>query len=105
MANKGSVGEFFKGFMIGGAIGAMAALFMAPRPGKETRTQIRAKGAEFKEKAGMTLTEMQKRAETSAADLRTRFDELSAKVDEAITQNRAILAQKTADVAKEIAPE
>jgi gas vesicle protein len=105
MANKGSAGEFFKGFMIGGAIGAMAALFMAPRPGEETRTQIRERGAELRGKAETTLAEMQKRAETSAADLRTRFDELSSKVDEVITQNRAILARRTAEVAEEIAPE
>jgi gas vesicle protein len=105
MANKSSAGGFFKGFMIGGAIGATAALLMAPRPGEETRTQIRAKGVEFKEQAETTLAEMQKRAETSAADLRARFDELSAKVDEIVTQNRAMLSQRAAQVAEEIAPE
>ena len=105
MKHENSSLDFIKGFIIGGAIGAIAALLMAPRPGEETRTQIRTKGTELKEKAETTVAEMQKRVDASAADLRARFDELSAKVDEAITQNRSMLAQRTADIAKEIAPE
>lgn len=105
MANKSSAGEFFKGFMIGGAIGAAAALLMAPRAGEETRSQIREKGVEFKEKAEATYAEMQEKIEASVADLRARFDELSAQVDEAITQNRATLSRMAADVAREIDPE
>jgi gas vesicle protein len=105
MANNSSAGKFFRGFMIGGAIGAAAALLIAPRSGEETRTQIREKGIEFKERAEATYAEIQTKIDASVADLQARFDELSAKVDEAITQNRATLSRMAADVAQEIAPE
>ena len=105
MANTSSTGEFLKGLVIGGAIGVVATLLMAPRSGEETRAQIREKSIEFRDKAQETYAEMMQEVEASAADLRVRFDELSAKVDEVIRQNRAALAGLAADVAKEIEPE
>jgi gas vesicle protein len=97
--------SFFKGFVIGGALGALAAFLMAPQPGEETRTQIREKGLELKEQAETAYADLQDRIETAAADLRTRVDELSAKVDQVVVRTRADVAQKTAELAEQVAPE
>ncbi len=45
-------GDRFKYFMVGGAIGALAALFFAPRSGKETRELIAHKAQDGKEAIG-----------------------------------------------------
>jgi gas vesicle protein len=97
--------SFFKGFVIGGAIGALAAILMTPQSGEETRTQIREKGLELREQAEAAYSELQGRIETAAADLRTRVDELSAKVDHVVVQTRADVAQKAAELVEQVAPD
>jgi gas vesicle protein len=37
--------HFFKGFLIGGILGALAGIFFAPKSGKELRAAIRKKGS------------------------------------------------------------
>ncbi|MCK4449027.1 MAG: YtxH domain-containing protein, partial [Anaerolineae bacterium] len=42
--NNGSeIGAFFAGFLVGGLVGAAAALILAPQSGVETREQIQQK--------------------------------------------------------------
>lgn len=43
-------GAFLAGFVLGGLAGAFTALLLAPQSGEETRTQIRDKSIELKEK-------------------------------------------------------
>ena len=38
--------HFFKGLLIGGALGALAGIFFAPKSGKELRSDIKEKGSE-----------------------------------------------------------
>jgi gas vesicle protein len=105
MDKNGSSRMFVKGFVIGGVIGAAAALLTAPQSGEVTRTQIRDKGVELKEKAEATYASMQKQIEETTAQLHTKMDDLAAKIDEYVVQMRGDLSQKVADVAKEVAPE
>lgn len=44
--NNGDFGAFLAGFVIGGLVGAAAALVLAPQSGRETRLQISGKGHE-----------------------------------------------------------
>jgi gas vesicle protein len=39
-------GHFFMGLLIGGALGALAGIFFAPKSGKELRSDIKDKGSE-----------------------------------------------------------
>jgi gas vesicle protein len=39
-------GYFFMGFLIGGALGALAGIFFAPKSGKDLRSDIKDKGSE-----------------------------------------------------------
>jgi gas vesicle protein len=102
---KQAGGSFFKGFIIGGTIGAIAAFLMAPQSGEETRTQIREKSIEIGQQAETAYADVQGRIEKAAADLRTRVDGLSAKMDQIILQTRADVAQRTATLAEQVAPE
>jgi gas vesicle protein len=104
MANK-SGGTFISGFLIGGAIGAVAAFLMAPQSGEETRMQIRARSDELREQAAARYEEVRERVEATTADLKTRLDALSAKMDQVIVRTRTDLAEQTAKLAQEVAPE
>lgn len=107
MGTKGQASSFFTGFLIGGLIGAATALILAPQSGEETRTQIREKSIELKDKAETTYADLQKRLEATvadlqkkyealAADVRQKVDEVSAKVDEVVAQGK----EKVTKVAK-----
>jgi gas vesicle protein len=77
MAERDSdFGSFLSGFLVGGMIGAAVALLFAPQSGEETRTIIRDKGVEFKEKTAQSMEEAYARAEAAAAEARARADEL-----------------------------
>jgi len=77
MAERDSdFGSFLSGFLVGGMIGAAVALLFAPQSGEETRTIIRDKGVEFKEKTVQSMEEAYARAEAAAAEARARADEL-----------------------------
>jgi gas vesicle protein len=105
MGTKSSLGSFFSGFLIGGLVSTATALLLAPQSGEETRTQIREKGIELKEKAETSYADLQVKVETAVADLRDRVDELSAKVDQAIAQGREVFSRETIDLAGEAAPD
>jgi gas vesicle protein len=78
MAEKDSdFGSFLSGFLVGGMIGAVVALLFAPQSGEETRTLIRDKGVEIRDKTIQTAEEAYARAEAAAAEARARADELA----------------------------
>jgi gas vesicle protein len=78
MAERDSdFGSFLSGFLVGGMIGAAVALLLAPQSGEETRTLIRDKGVELKDKTVHTVEEAYARAETAAAEARSRADDLT----------------------------
>jgi gas vesicle protein len=61
--NARSAGNLLGGLLIGAVIGAAAALLVAPQSGMQTRTMIKEKGSEVKDKivsgAGETKTKAQ----------------------------------------------
>lgn len=86
MAGNGSGGSFVRGLVIGGVVGAAAALLMAPQSGESTRAEIRERGSEIQEKAEATYARMQVQLQSALSDLRARVDALSQKLDEALAQ-------------------
>jgi gas vesicle protein len=64
MSDNGSeTGAFLAGFIIGGLVGAAAALILAPQSGEQTRTVIREKGLELRDRAEDLGEDARKRAE------------------------------------------
>ena len=85
-------GYFFMGFLIGGALGALAGIFFAPKSGKDLRSDIKDKGSE-----------VIKDGKEIYADASTRAKEI---IEEAKLQAKAehdrIVAAGAAEVEQEV---
>ncbi len=68
MSDKDNFGAFLVGFIMGGITGAVASLLLAPQSGEETRTVIKEKAIELKDKSADTAEETLHKAEKVAAD-------------------------------------
>ena len=87
--NGGSeTGSFLAGFIIGGLVGAAAALILAPQSGEQTRSQIRERGIELRDRAGEMAEDARKRAEDAAVEARRRADELERRAKEMYEEQR-----------------
>ena len=110
-------GAFLAGFVIGGLVGAATALLLAPQSGEETRTIIRDKSIELKDKAGETAVEARTRAEkaysealaradTALKEAQARYDDLSqqakVKADELKQRGQVVLEEQKAKVEEAI---
>ena len=80
-----SIGAFLAGILIGGLVGAAAALLLAPQSGEETREQIREKSIELRDRAEVTLDEAKTRVGQSVETARVKADEISQQVKQKMT--------------------
>jgi gas vesicle protein len=85
----GDFGAFLAGFIIGGMVGSIISLLLAPQSGEETRTIIRDRSIELKDKAVEKAEAARIKAEAAAADARARADELMKKGGEAYQSYRS----------------
>jgi gas vesicle protein len=85
----GDFGAFLAGFIIGGMVGSIIALLLAPQSGEETRTIIRDRSIELKDKAVEKAEAARIKAEEAAAEARARADELLKKGGEAYQSYRS----------------
>ncbi len=100
--NSGDLGSFLSGFIIGGLVGAAVALLLAPQSGEETRTLLKEKGIELKERAEDTAEEARVRAEQVTADARTRAEELRRRGQELYDEQKGRIG-KAIEAGKEAA--
>lgn len=100
--NSGDLGSFLSGFIIGGLVGAAVALLLAPQSGEETRSLIKEKGIELKDKASVTADEARTRAEQVTADARARAEELRRRGQELYEEQKGRIG-KAIDAGKEAA--
>lgn len=75
MSDSNDFGAFVAGFVVGGLVGAAVALLMAPQSGEETRTLIRDRSIELRDKAVEYGQDTRARAEKALDDARMRADE------------------------------
>lgn len=68
MSDRDSFGAFLVGFFVGGITGAVVSLLLAPQSGDETRTVIKEKAIELKDKTATTAEEVYHKAEKVAVD-------------------------------------
>ena len=78
MTDKGSTSSFGTGFLVGAFIGLTIGILYAPRPGKETRQQLKEKAEEVKEKA----EEVKEKAEDIIEKARDQAEEIINKAKE-----------------------
>ena len=72
MADRDDFGLFLIGFVVGGVAGAVAALLLAPQSGEETRTLIRDKSIELRDKAAQQAELVASKAGQVADQARAR---------------------------------
>lgn len=101
MANDRRGLEFLTGVLLGTAIGATAALMLAPQSGQETREVIRERGLELKSRAEDVGAASRQRAEDLGDQARNRAAEAQARGRLVIEEQGARL-QKTIDQGKEV---
>ena len=70
-------GSFLTGMLFGSLVGGTVALLFAPQSGEETRTVIKEKGLEIKDKAVESGMEIRHKAEDVAQKTRTRIGEVA----------------------------
>ncbi len=104
MSDSNDFVTFFAGMIIGGLVGAAAAMMLAPQSGEDTRALLRDKGIELKEKAVDVAQDAQLRAEkaleTTRAQLEDVVDELKSRTDELAK----VISKETAKLGTPAAP-
>jgi gas vesicle protein len=84
--NSGDLGSFLAGLLIGGLMGAAAALLLAPQSGEETRALIKEKSIELRDKASESADEARQRAEYFAQQAQKAAGDLQTSAKQALEQ-------------------
>ena len=82
-----SAERFFAGFIVGGALGAIAGILLAPTSGEETRKLISERSSEVRGKAESSIHDIQLRTETIVDEIQQKGDELLHKVQSLLPSN------------------
>ncbi|MBI2908599.1 MAG: YtxH domain-containing protein [Chloroflexi bacterium] len=102
MADEDRGPGFFTGFVLGSLIGAFAALLLAPRPGDETREQIKAGSAELRRQADELAARAREKADEMAVKAQQTAEELIARgkeaLKEAVEEGKAAASKANADM-------
>jgi gas vesicle protein len=92
MNDNDSFGAFFAGFVIGGLVGAAAALLMAPQSGEETRAQIQERGIELQTKAQEGIRDARVRADEALSGAQERgrvvYQEQRGKLESRLSEGK-----------------
>lgn len=75
-----SADKFFAGFIMGGALGALAGILLAPSSGDETRKIIFEKTSDVKDIAEESIQNIKSKTEVMIDDIQKKGDELLNKV-------------------------
>ena len=93
-----SFGAFLAGLVLGGLAGGIVALLFAPQSGEETRTVIRDKAIELRDKASETYEETLARAEKAADETLKRaeaaYNQAKAKASEVAKKGQVLLDEQ-----------
>jgi gas vesicle protein len=86
-------GTFFAGLIIGGLVGAATTLLLAPQSGEETRTLIKEKSIELKDKAAVTADEAKIRAGELAEKSKMKAAELQQRGQVVLEEQKTKMAR------------
>ena len=89
-----SATKFLAGFIVGGAIGAIAGILLAPKSGEETRQLIADTSKDVLRRADETVKEIQSRADDVVSDMQKKGDELRDKLQRLINQQKTAAAEE-----------
>ena len=78
--------SFGTGLLLGATIGALAGLFLAPRPGEETRAQMKERTAGLREKAEELAIEARERVREAIEEGKAVASKIRIGHDEVVTE-------------------
>ncbi len=84
-----SAGKFLAGAIIGGAIGAVAGILLAPQSGEETRELLNDASKDVAKKTDKTVKEIQDKADVVVSDLQQKGDEIIEKIQSLINKQKS----------------
>ena len=88
---KGNTKSVLAGFVIGGLVGAGAALLFAPQPGEKTRTELQHGALELRDRTQETVKETITQAKSKANQIK---QEVQIKAGEIQHQGKDLLAKQ-----------
>ncbi len=83
-----SVSKFIAGFVVGGAIGAIAGILLAPKSGEETRQFLADSAQDLVKKADETAKQIQSKADVAVSDLQKKGEEIKEKLQGLIDKQK-----------------
>ncbi len=83
-----SAGKFIAGFIVGGAVGAVIGILLAPQSGEETREAIGKTTKEAYDKAQGVVKELQAKADDVVSDMQKKGEEIISKIQEMINNKK-----------------
>jgi gas vesicle protein len=84
-----SVGKFFAGFIIGGLVGGVMGILLAPSSGDETRRKLAEGSSEIYKNTEESVKELQTKANAVMDEIQKKGDELLKRVHEAVKKEQA----------------
>ena len=88
-----SATKFLAGFIVGGAIGAITGILLAPKSGEETRALIAQTTKDAVKRADETVKEIQSKADDVVSDKKKKGDEIKEKLQNLINQQKEAKAE------------
>jgi gas vesicle protein len=83
-----SIGKFLTGVIVGGALGAIAGILLAPQSGEETRELLNDASKDVVKKTDKTVKEIQDKADVVVSDLQKKSDEIMGKIQTIINKQK-----------------
>ena len=83
MGNNDNGGSFALGLLVGGIIGALIGMLLAPKPGSETRSEIWERSETLRSRADEAAASLRERVGPAADGVRSRFGPAVESVREA----------------------
>lgn len=83
-----SAGRFLAGFIVGGALGAIAGILLAPQSGEESRELLANTSKDVAQKTDKTVKEIQNKAESVVSEMQQKGDEIMEKIQSLINKQK-----------------
>ena len=83
---KKSTGHFVLGAIFGMALGAIAGVLSAPKSGKETRAEIKAKGGKFYHDHKENLGKIYHEQKTNFGKFKQKFAKKAAEIEDEVVE-------------------
>jgi len=104
MSDNNDFVTFFAGMIIGGLVGAAAAMLLAPQSGEDTRAMLRDKSIELKDKAVDVGQDVQLRAEKALETTRVQLEDVINELKSRTDELAKVISKETAKLSTPAAP-